>query len=224
MSPDHALDQLKSLARAQKSNEMAAYHKAKRAYLGVSNPEIDALVRRWKQGADTETLVASARALWRSDIHEARVAAAKILSKPRFDDDAGVWAEISTWVADFDAWAIADHACKAGSFRLLAVRTRLDDVAAWTVHENMWVRRAALVTTLPWARMASPDKRDRAIRARILGWAGQYTRETEWFMQKVVGWWLRELSKRNVAPVTGFLNAHGDNMKPFARKEACKYL
>ncbi|MDG1431462.1 MAG: DNA alkylation repair protein, partial [Paracoccaceae bacterium] len=45
-----------------------------------------------------------------------------------------------------------------------------------------------------------------------------------WFIQKAVAWWLRDLSKRDPERVVEFLDHHGEQMKPFARKEASKYL
>ena len=82
-------------------------------------------------------------------IHEARIAAAKLLTKAciRFDDV--VWALIALWVPRFDGWAIADHAMKAGEQRLIADPSQLDEIETWLAHPDFWVRRAALVGTLP---------------------------------------------------------------------------
>ena len=42
--------------------------------------------------------------------------------------------------------------------------------------------------------------------------------------QKAVAWWLRDLSKHDPARTAAFLASHGARLKPFARKEAGKYL
>ena len=104
--------------------------------------------------------------------------------------DDTIWAEITRWVEDFDAWAIADHVCSAGSRRLIADPARLDEVEGWTKHENMWVRRAAMVMTLPWTKQNHPNTEERAIRERVLGWAAEYTDDHDWFIQKSVSSWL----------------------------------
>ncbi len=106
----------------------------------------------------------------------------------------------------------------------MADPTRLDTVETWTTSDHMWTRRAALVMTLPWAKQNNPKPAEEAARDRILGWAASYVADTEWFIQKAVAWWLRDLSKRDQPRVRAFLDAHGDGMKPFARKEAAKYL
>ena len=61
----------------------AAYHKADRTYLGVAVPVITDLVQGWRAGLDVPGRVALADALWQTNIHEARVAAAKLLTQAR---------------------------------------------------------------------------------------------------------------------------------------------
>lgn len=225
MTPEVALDTLRAAGDAQKALEMAAYHKVDRVYLGVANPVIDDLTRTWRADITLDERLTLAQGLWDSNAHEARVAAAKLLTQARIrPDDSGAWSLIQTWVPDFDAWAIADHACIAGQKRLVADPERINDIEPWTTSDRMWTRRAALVITLPWAKKNKIKPADIDIRERILGWAATYVDDKEWFMQKVVAWWLRDLSKHDAERVRTFLDQHGDRMKAFARKEAAKYL
>ncbi|MEO1000665.1 MAG: DNA alkylation repair protein [Pseudomonadota bacterium] len=224
MEPAAALAALEALGDARRAEEMAAYHKAPRRYLGVPVPEIDALTKEWRAGATVEDRVVLAAGLWDSDVHEARIAAARLLTQARIRPDAAVWDEICRWVPTFDAWAVADHACSAGARRLSAEPARLDRVEGWTRDPSMWVRRAALVMTLPWAKGRHPSEAEQAARERILGWAAAYVPDREWFIQKAIAWWLRTLSKHDPARVAAFLETHGGAMKPFAVREAGKYL
>ncbi|MDF1715498.1 MAG: DNA alkylation repair protein [Antarcticimicrobium sp.] len=203
---------------------MKAYHKAARRYLGVPNPALNDLTKGWRQSLSLAERVALSAALWRSDIFEGRLAAAKLLTLARIRPDDAVWALIQSWVPEFDSWAIADHACMAAQKRLVADPARLDAVEGWTRSDHMWTRRAALVATLPWTKQNHPKPAELEQRDRILGWAAGYVTDPNWFIQKAVAWWLRELSKHDPERVRAFLAAHGDGMKPFARKEAAKYL
>lgn len=226
MTPADALAALRALGDAEHAAAQAAYHKSTRTHFGVRNPQIDALTKAWRAdlGADLDARVALADGLWRSDAHEARIAAAKLLTQARIKEDEPVWTLIASWVSELDAWAIADHLAAAGARRLSAAPERLDQVEGWTRHENMWSRRAALIFTLPWSkgRHLTPD--DALRRERVLGWAADYVDDRAWFIQKAVGWWLRSLSKHDPDRVRAFLDAHGPRMKAFARKEASKYL
>jgi 3-methyladenine DNA glycosylase AlkD len=224
MTLDDALGALRKAAHAQKAKEMARYHKVERPYLGIANPDIDALTKAWRHALDIEARVGLAADLWGTNIHEARVAAAKLFTQARIRPDDAVWETICAWVPDFDAWAIADHASIAGQKRLSAAPERLDTVETWTTSPHMWTRRAALVMTLPWTKNRTPKPEEVAQRERILGWAASYVDDPEWFIQKAVAWWLRDLSKRAPDRTAAFLREHGSRMKPFARREASKYL
>ena len=115
------LEQLQALGDAGKAAGMAAYHKAPRVYLGVAVPVIDGLAREWRAELDVPGRIDLASRLWDSDIHEARIAATKLLTQARIRPDEDVWRLIAGWVPQFDAWAIADHAMNAGERRLLPV-------------------------------------------------------------------------------------------------------
>ena len=225
MTLEEALDDLKLTADAAKSADMERYHKAERPYLGVANPVIDACAKDWRKSLDLDARLDLAAGLWKTNIHEARIAAAKLLTQARIrPDDSRAWTLIRDWVPDFDAWAIADHASIAGQKRLVWDPSRLDDVEPWTRSDHMWTRRAALVMTLPWTKKRNLKPDEIAQRERILGWAASYVSDPEWFIQKSVAWWLRELSKRDPDRVRDFLKAHGEQMKPFARKEAARLI
>jgi 3-methyladenine DNA glycosylase AlkD len=225
MTPNLAIEQLRAAGDAIKAVEMARYHKVDRVYLGVANPVIDDCVKQWRAAVDLDTRLALASGLWDSNIHEARVTAAKLLTQARIrPDDQAAWDLIVSWVPDFDAWAIADHVSIAGQKRLVADPSRLDQVAAWTTSDHMWTRRAALVMTLPWTKQNHPKPAELEARDRVLDWAATYVTDHDRFIQKAVAWWLSELSKHDAPRVGEFLAQHADVMKPFAVKEVARKL
>jgi 3-methyladenine DNA glycosylase AlkD len=224
-STQRALSELETLADPDDAAKMAAYHKAPRRYLGIQVPKIDRLARNWRREHGIAGRVALAAGLWDSDIHEARIAAAKLLTQARIPEgEAQIWEEFQRWVPHFDAWAIADHACKAGERRLTADPRRIDTVEGWTRDCNKWVRRAALVVTLPWSKLPDPSVGDREVRERVLAWAEAYVGDRDWFIQKAISWWLRSLSLRDPARVRVFLVGPGRNLKAFARRDAARLL
>jgi 3-methyladenine DNA glycosylase AlkD len=218
------LAELQALADPVKAAEMAAYHKAARPYLGVPVPAIETLTDRWRAELALEGRIDLAAELWPTNIHEARVAAAKLLTQARIRPDQAVWDLIQSWVPDFDAWAIADHVSIAGQKRLVADTSRVDTVETWVASPHMWTRRAALVMTLPWTKQNFPKEQDLAIRARVLGWCATLAPDRDWFIQKAIAWWVRDLSKHDAAAARAFLDQYGRVLKPFALKEAARHL
>jgi 3-methyladenine DNA glycosylase AlkD len=224
MTLEEALEALNALIEPGRAEQMTAYHKQTRQVLGVPNPALNDLTKSWRQSFSVDERVALAKALWDTDIFEARLAASKTLTQQRLRPDDAAWELIASWVPTFDSWAIADHACTAGQKRLIADPTRVDQVETWTKSDHMWTRRAALVITLPWTKQNFPKPQDLEIRDRVLGWAAGYVDDHDWFIQKAIAWWLRDLSKHDADRTVVFLKDHGDCMKPFARKEAARHL
>ncbi|MCC2111540.1 MAG: DNA alkylation repair protein [Hyphomicrobiales bacterium] len=217
-SAANALVRLERLADAEKAAIFSRYHKVDRPYLGVPNPRLDEIAKTIVAAVPPEVALQIADELWQTNIFEARVTAAKIFWRPQLKRFAEIWTLIEVWKEDFDSWAIADAVAKGGARCLIADPGLLDILEAnWTPHANMWVRRAALVFTLPFAKKGRDP-------SRMLGWAAGYVDDREWFIQKAIGWWLRELSKHDPARVRAFVDGHGERMAAFARREATKYL
>ena len=225
MTPEDALAALEAEADPARADQMRAYHKIDRPYLGLSNETCNALAAEWRKSLPLEDRLALADALWQTNIFEARITAAKLLVQARIKpSDEGAWQLIQSWLPDFDSWAIADAVAMAGQRRLTADPARLDTVETWTSSDHLWTRRAALVFTLPWTKQRHPKPDEIAARDRILAWAATYSEDPEWFIQKAVAWWLRDLSRKDPDRTSAFLAEHGEKMKAFARKEAAKHL
>jgi 3-methyladenine DNA glycosylase AlkD len=224
MNADDAITALSAHIEPGRAEQVAAYMKVDRPYLGVAMPAVNELTTKWRRELSLDERIALADALWKTNIHEAMIAATKLLLQARIRPDTDVWRLIVSWLPDFDAWAIADHAMMAGQKRVVADPSRLDEIEEWTRSDHMWTRRAALVVTLPFTKQNNPKPYEVAARNRILGWAAGYVDDPEWFIQKAVAWWVRDLSKHDPERARAFLVENGARMKPFARKEAAKYL
>lgn len=226
MNVEEALTALRAHADPGKADGMAAYHKADRDYLGLSNAVTGDLATTWRKACpDAGALTALAEGLWKTDIFEARIAAAKLFLQARMrPDDATAWDWISAKVPDLDSWAIADALAQGGQKRLLQNPSRLDTLDRWITSDHLWTRRAAFTFTLGFLKSRHPNATEQAARTRVLNWAETLAEDPEWFIQKTIAWWLRDLSKRDQDAARGWLEQHGSRLKPFAAKEAARYL
>ena len=87
---------------------------------------------------------------------------------------------------------------------------------AWSVDENFWLRRIAIDHQL-----MRKNKTDTALLEKILV---NNLGQTEFFVNKAIGWALRDYSKTNPDWVRGFLEKYGERMSPLSVKEASKYI
>ncbi|MFC0202336.1 DNA alkylation repair protein [Paracoccus rhizosphaerae] len=191
------LERLRAEADVTRAARTAARHKTGRETLGVPPARIEALASEWRAALDINGRVDLARALWDSDVHEARLAAARLLVQARMRPDDGAWQAILDWAPDVDGTEIGDAVMAAASRRLLAVPERLDQIEPWVTGANPWLRRAVLVATGPWARMNNLKPADRAVRERVLAWAIKLSRDRNGAVRQAVDSWLRDLDKHD---------------------------
>ena len=102
-----------------------------------------------------------------------------------------------------DNWALVDSFCGSILSPLLEQHPAVEQtLRAWSRARSLWVRRAAIVTLVPFAR-----------RGRLLdtvyGLAQEHFGDPEDLMHKAVGWLLREAGKTDLPRLRQFLLQHG---------------
>lgn len=91
-----------------------------------------------------------------------------------------------------------------------------DILLEWSVSENFWLRRIAIDHQL-----LCKDKTDVVLLEQII--VNNFGQE-EFFINKAIGWSLREYSKTNPAWVRNFLEKYNDKLALLSVKEASKHL
>jgi 3-methyladenine DNA glycosylase AlkD len=91
-----------------------------------------------------------------------------------------------------------------------------DTLLSWSVDENFWLRRLAIDHQL-----TRREKTGTRLLERIL--VNNFG-QSEFFINKAIGWALREYSKTNPAWVRDFVDRHKDAMTPLSIKESRKYI
>lgn len=214
---DLLLREIKNLADPKKAKAYQRYHKSSRVHWGVSVPQCDKLARSFSKELQQEELLLLAKTLWMTDLFDPMICASKILSLPCVKPSLLLWNMIKAFLKNVDGWALEDSLAHVAWKCILADQNLLNDVEEWTTHSNFWMRRATLVYTLPFAKPGRDPE-------RILGWASSYAEDSEWFIQKAIGWWLRVLGEHNPDRVMLFLKMHWQQLKTVAKKEATRKL
>lgn len=82
--------------------------------------------------------------------------------------------------------------------------------------DNMWMRRLAII-----AQLGIKEDTDFVILKKAIRFNNKYD---QFFIQKAIGWSLRDYSKVNPNAVNGFLDSTKSKMSNLAIREASKYL
>lgn len=211
------LEELKQQGTPERAIWDRAYHKSKREHWGVPVPVSGQLAKRFSKELSEVELLEMAKALWNTDFFDPMLFATKILSLPKIKPTRVLWETVIEFLREVDGWALEDGLAHVAWKCILADESLLNEVEAWTKHSNFWMRRAALVYTLPFAKQEKNPE-------RMLGWASTYVSDPEWFIQKAIGWWLRVLGEHNPDRVCTFLKTHWHELRSVAKKEATRKL
>jgi len=85
----------------------------------------------------------------------------------------------------------------------------------WSVADNIWLRRVAIL------HQGFKDKTDSVLLAAVIE---NNLNQREFFVNKAIGWILREYSKTNPDWVKEFIHAHKQNMTNLSIREGSKYI
>jgi 3-methyladenine DNA glycosylase AlkD len=91
-----------------------------------------------------------------------------------------------------------------------------DTLLAWSIDDNFWLRRVAIDHQLKRKAKTDPN-----LLAKII--VNNFG-STEFFINKAIGWSLREYSKTNPAWVRDFIDRYRRDMSSLSIKEASKYI
>ena len=96
-------------------------------------------------------------------------------------------------------------------------RPELEEIILkWSLSDNIWLRRVAIDHQL-----LRKEKTNVQLMEKILL---HNLNQTEFFINKAIGWALRDYSKTNPAWVAGFIEKNKERMADLSIKEASKYL
>ena len=91
-----------------------------------------------------------------------------------------------------------------------------DIILQWSTDENIWLRRIAIDHQLLRKEKTNTELLEKVIKNNF----GQ----TEFFINKAIGWALRDYSKTNPKWVRDFIEKNKDNMAKLSIKEGSKYI
>ncbi len=86
----------------------------------------------------------------------------------------------------------------------------------WIDDEYMWIRRAAILHQLSLKEECNQDL--------LFKFALQRGHEEEFFIQKAIGWSLRQHARVAPAAVRSFVHTHADKLSKLSKAEALKHL
>jgi 3-methyladenine DNA glycosylase AlkD len=213
---------LRELGKRERAIVEKRYLKSELEHFGVSVPDIRRVALRALKEVPEQShdeLIQLVRKLWSQPVHELRMTAVELLNKRADSLRASDIKLIERLLRQSKGWALVDNlACNAlGS--LVERHPPLGEVLdRWSVDEDLWMRRAAMLALLVALRRGVGDFE------RFGRYAEAMLDEREFFIRKAIGWILRDTSRRRPKLVYEWALPRASRMSGVTIRETVKYL
>lgn len=211
---------LQWVAEPSRVAAMQAYMRGQFAFLGVSTPRrraATAPLLRAFQPRDARELLAAARMLWQRREREFQYTAVDLLGRHRKCLGPDELPALLALVGERSWWDSVD--ALAGVVGSIVRRHRAEGQAMMdeaVCAADLWVRRVAMLHQLGW--------RGETDTQRLYAYAERLGGEKEFFLQKAVGWALRDYARHDPEAVRMFLRRAGGRLSALSVREAGRWL
>lgn len=204
------------LADAARAPAMRAYMRDQFPFLGIATPvrraALNPLLKSLK-GSTAAELTGIANELWQLDEREYQYAAIDILAMHWKQFTAADLPSLQALVHRKAWWDSVDGLAGVVGDVLRFEHHGMDEALR---NDNFWMRRIALLHQLGW--------RGKTDEERLFNYSLSLGHENEFFIQKAIGWALRDYARHAPDNVRRFINVNESRLSRLSVREAAKHL
>jgi 3-methyladenine DNA glycosylase AlkD len=201
----------------KQGEKMSAYMRNLFPFLGIPKPKLKELEKSFFTELNkTELDWGFINACWKKDYREAQYVALDYLktkAKKLTKDDLP---KLKKLIVTKSWWETVDSIDAFVGSVVLKNPALEREMLAWSQSENIWLRRTAIDFQQEYK-----DKTNVALLEKII--VNNFG-SNEFFINKAIGWSLRDYSKTNPSWVKDFLKKYSNKLDKLSIKEAGKYL
>ena len=216
----YLINAFEELADSEKSAQFQRYLKTQQPMFGVNaGPRIEELERALKLHPvnDIEDYCDFVALLWRQPHRELQYCAIDTALKYKKFHTMEAWPLFEQLALSAKWWDLTDGiAVNLVGSLLLKNRSLQTILDTWMYDQDLWIRRTSLLAHLKHKKQTDTSNLERTILT--------LTVDKQFFLQKAIGWSLREYSKTNPSWVLTFLDEHSDKLSNLALREGTKFL
>jgi len=214
---DELLNILRDNSDAVQAEKMSAYMKNRFSFLGIPKPKLKDLIKPFLKATAKSPLDWDAvYTLWDTDFREAQYVALEYLEKHRKQLIPEDIDRLRRLIVTHSWWDTVDSIDALVGDLILRDESVKSAVLKWAEDENLWLRRTAIDCQQSFKEKTDTELLEKVIVLNL--------KSKEFFINKAIGWSLREYSKTDSGWVISFVDRHRDSMAPLSIKEALRLI
>ena len=209
--------EFKKLKNDKKAIEMSAYMKNQFAFLGISaSPRKEIENKIFKSVAKENIDFKFTDKCYKNKYREFQYAAIDYLNFKKGYLNISHIEILKNYILTKSWWDTIDHLDKiVGDIALRDERVN-EILLNWSLDENIWIRRVAINHQILRKEKTNIELLEQIIINNF--------NQKEFFINKAIGWSLRDYSKTNPKWVRDFIKRHKNSMNNLSIREASKYI
>lgn len=209
--------EFKKLKNDKKAIEMSAYMKNQFAFLGISASPRKEIENKIFQSVSKENIdFKFTDKCYKNKYREFQYTAIDYLNFKKEYLNISHIEILKNYILTKSWWDTIDHLDKiVGDIALRDERVN-EILLNWSLDENIWIRRVAIDHQILRKEKTNIELLEQIIINNF--------NQKEFFINKAIGWSLRDYSKTNPKWVRNFIKRHKNSMNNLSIKEASKYI
>lgn len=208
--------EMKEASNATKALEMSAYMKNLFTFLGVQTPIRKVICKKYFKNEDDYIDFDFIDKCYKNKYREFQYIAIDYLKSRQKYLNAEHIENLKEYAITKSWWDTVDSLDMIIGDIALRYEEVNKTLLEWSKNKNIWLRRIAIDHQL-----LRKDKTDKKLLEKIIL---NNLGSKEFFINKAIGWSLRDFSKTNPKWVKEFIKKNEKNMSPLSIKEASKYI
>ena len=200
---------------------MSRYMKNRFTYFGIKKPKRAVIQKQWFSIIPKDFTQENKRELvlelWQKEEREFHYVAMDFIAKWKDKELISEDSEFIEFLLTNHSWWDSVDALASnylGRYLRVFPKQREMVIKSWRKSENRWLRRSCLIFQLRYKSQTNFE----LLKSLIL----EFKHEKEFFIQKAIGWSLREYAKTNPVSVRNFVEESG--IQGLAKREALKHI
>jgi len=218
MSLADLLEELEAAKDPHKATPMEAYMRHQFPFLGIAAPERNDLYKKYFPSAKKTKVIDwdFVDTCWEKDAREYQYVAANYLKAMQSYLTENDLPKLERLIVTKSWWDTVDILDRVvGS--LVYDKPELEEIILqWSLSDNIWLRRVAIDHQLLRKKKTNVQLMEKILLNNL--------DQPEFFINKAIGWALRDYSKTNPEWVSSFIEKNKERMSELSIKEASKYL
>lgn len=217
MTLNDIFSEFKKLKNDKKAIEMSAYMKNQFAFLGISaSPRKEIENKIFKSVSKGDLDFKFTDKCYKNKYREFQYTAIDYLNFKKEYLNISHIEILKNYILTKSWWDTIDHLDKIVGDIALRDKKVNEILLNWSLDENIWIRRVAIDHQILRKEKTNTELLEQIIINNF--------NQKEFFINKAIGWSLRDYSKTNPKWVRNFIKRHKNSMNNLSIREASKYI